>query len=66
VSSLFSVIFLSYLLKYSLLIIKGSALPPPVESRDTSGKAPLHRGCLLIYTRNIHRDEIPICLLEVG
>jgi hypothetical protein len=40
--------------------------PPPVESRTTSGKAPLQRGCRLIYTRNIHRDEILICLLEVG
>jgi hypothetical protein len=40
--------------------------PPPVESRTTSGKAPPQRGARLIYTRNIHRDEILICLQEVG
>jgi hypothetical protein len=40
--------------------------PPPVESRATLGQAPLQRGCCLIYTRNTHRGEILMCLLEVG
>ena len=50
---------------FSPYYIRLSSLPP-VENRTTSGKAPLQRGCHLIYTRNIHRDEILICLLEVG
>jgi hypothetical protein len=38
--------------------------PPPVESRATSGQAPLQRGRRLIYTRNTHRGDILMCLLE--
>jgi hypothetical protein len=40
--------------------------PPPVESRVTLGKVPLQRGEIPIHTRDIHKDDILLCFLEVG
>ena len=58
VSSVFDLAFSPYYIRLRS--------PPPVESRVTLGKAPLQRGVMPIHTRDIHKDDILLCFLEVG